>query len=301
MLKFNYTLCFVIFSTASCLAQTTVLKGNLSWNDITKNIETEYTNIITPTDLEARITKNGNLVLDSCRIILSYTKNESLYLIANELSFTEAFIETNGNTLTIICNKLISNNGSIISFNKHNMHATQNNLNAKNSGTVKLVILDTLIGKLNVFLDGQNGANGKNETNSQKTIHEQQIKTVNEPYINPDTYYDTGSKNPKQRTTTKQVTVNSTTKVEKKENATDGGKAGNGGNLYVYKNELTKPYIESKINFTSFAGKKGRGGNAKKDSNIAKNKEQNGIDGLEGKPGFMYIEKYNFNDLFTIK
>lgn len=283
----------------SCFAQTKVFKGNLSWFDIIKNVETEKKSIVTPTDLETRMAKNGNLVLDSCRIILSITKEEPLLLIANELRFTNAVIETNGNSLTIICNKLVSNNGSIISFNKYNIQTNQNNLNAKNNGTVKLVILDTLIGKLNVFLDGQNGANGKNETSEQEIIHNTKTKTVKEPYVNPDTYYDTGSRNPKPRTTQSNVVVNSTTRVVKSKNATDGERAGDGGNLYVYKTKLTKPFIESKINFTGFAGKKGLGGKAKKNSNRPENKAQNGIDGLEGKVGFMYIEKYNFTDFFT--
>jgi hypothetical protein len=153
-------------------------------------------------------------------------------------------------------------------------------------------------GKLNVFLDGQNGAYGKNGYNSDEEIKKEQVYTVNSTFRDIDRAYD---KNVtlRRRTfrTKKERSSNSYRTKSNATNGSNGGNGGDGGTLILYKTKATDELFKNQFHFTGFAGKIGLGGIGGKGLNSDNEKTKNGNDGLEGKPGFMKIEIYNFEDL----
>ncbi|MES2836783.1 MAG: hypothetical protein V4667_04630 [Bacteroidota bacterium] len=298
-----YTALFIISTSELSFSQTTVFKGRITWLDLITNFETSRYGIKTEADLEQRIIKNGNLHLDSSYLFLDAKKEQNLFLIFNEVSLNETRIITNGNTLTIFCNKLICTNSAIISFTPNYLTAIndgKNNYSGKRGGIVRIVVLNQMQGKLNVFLDGQNGANGFDGLNNEQTESTDGGYSYTETSVNVDTYYDPTSNKHRRGSTTR--TVNKEGLTSKKyiyaTNGEDGGNGGDGGTLLFLKTKQNNDSISAKIHFTAFAGTNGIAGKGGKGSDKDGEKTLDGEDGIPGKPGFMKIEIYNFEDLF---
>jgi len=128
---------------------------------------------LTPEQFRIRLASGGTVVLGGADLVIgspNLKKNDVTFLALDSLEMKRgARIVTGGNTLVIFVNKLISEDGSIVSFKDDTRGAASGGPGGPGDsgvagGLVSIHIVEKLTGILHVDLSGQDGGKGGDST-----------------------------------------------------------------------------------------------------------------------------------------
>lgn len=133
---------------------------------------------ITTDQFAARLKSGGTMELVSTSWTIGkgpdFSGNSSSFIALDRLILRDSTIITNGNTLTIFCNKLVSNQGRIISFTDSTLKAAAGvdgngpglggnpGQPGDSGGVVSIHVIEDIDGTIDVSLHGQAGGKGGN-------------------------------------------------------------------------------------------------------------------------------------------
>lgn len=131
---------------------------------------------ITTDQFAARLKDGGKMELVGTTWTIGqgpdFAGNRAAFIALDELILSDATIITNGNVLTIFCNKLVSNQGKIVSFTDAESTAeigTRGTTSGQggnsgqpgdSGGVVSIHVIEDIDGTIDVSLHGQNGGKG---------------------------------------------------------------------------------------------------------------------------------------------
>jgi len=152
-----------------------IFTGTISEDTIPQEVTKPLPPNLTADSLRIRLQEGGTIkFVDGGTEIVGGGFSTDLIRIwvVDKIELQNSKIVTNGNNLVIICNKLIANGASIISFDDNNRKAKNGEIyTGKNGepgspgdsgGVVSIHVVEDLQGRLDVNLSGQSGGNGLN-------------------------------------------------------------------------------------------------------------------------------------------
>jgi hypothetical protein len=141
----------------------TVLRGITSWDKIPSSLQQPVARGLSDYELALALTDKGVLRLDGSEILVGTPGSRtqaSLYVHTLELYWNSTIV-TNGNNLTIVTARVISENGKILSFLPRDLTSRRTGAAGLAGGVLRFASLTTINGPMIISLPGQNGAPGQ--------------------------------------------------------------------------------------------------------------------------------------------
>lgn len=143
----------------------------IPYNVVANQIRQPLAGNLTPQQFAARLNAGGTLSLDGPDLIIGpadFSHNSVFFLALDTLELkNHARIITNGNTLVVFVNHLISEDGSVLTFTPDNVKAAAGGAGAPGSPgvpgrLVSIHVINDLTGIVHFDLSGQSGGDGGN-------------------------------------------------------------------------------------------------------------------------------------------